>query len=157
MSEIDMFNYEIISWISCPSSYPIVSGRPTLKQVPVYLLKEDAVDFDAKTGDLLIGGGGGESPALRIGLPEAWIYYQGGGQVDWESAHKCFWSATQAYILCEGYSRLGWAPDESLRGQIESWLTRHVLAFIVRNHPELCPNIQTEVDLGVDGSICFTF
>jgi hypothetical protein len=39
----------------------------------------------------------------------------------------------EAYVFCEGYARIGWTPDVG----IESWLTNHILAFVIQEYPEV--------------------
>ena len=71
MSEIDQYKHECIGIIVCPSTYPVVGGREH-RNIPLYRIDEAAEEWDAKSGDLLLGGGSGEFEALRISMPEPW-------------------------------------------------------------------------------------
>ncbi len=153
MSEIDQYRHECIGIIVCPSSYPIVRGRDH-RNIPLYRVDESAEDWDVKPGDLLLGGGSGESAALRISIPEAIYFNTRESWGDFDSVdqlYHAYWSMNDAYVFCEGYSKLGWRPDKL----IETWLVDHILAFIIREYSgvykPLCgPVSHTEVD----GSIC---
>src|SRR3954449_9014209 len=93
MSEIDSYKHECLGMVHCPSSYwppPSWSASGEVqvadedKYIPLYVLHEDALDadtFQAKTGDLLLGGGSGESPAFWIAMPEAVLFFT---REDWE-------------------------------------------------------------------------
>jgi len=153
MSEIDQYKHECIGIIVCPSSYPIVAGREH-RNIPLYRVDETAEEWDAKPGDLLLGGGHGESEVLRISMPEALVlntneYGDDCGNL-WDH-YQAYWSMNMAYVFCEGYSKLGWRPD----ARIEGWLGDHILAFILREYPEpyhpMCGPIS---HIREDGSIC---
>ncbi len=157
MSEIDSYRHECIGIINCPSAYEIVPGNDRHRLVPLYRLDHDALDNDdswhAKTGDLLLGGGSGESAALRISIPEAFYYST---REAWDTfasldeIYQAYWTMTQAYVFCDGYAQLGWTPHY----QIEKWLTKHVLAFVVREYPERYGQFVANSPLDQDGSIC---
>src|SRR4051794_562347 len=103
MSEIDTYKHECIVMVRCPSSYlPPRSWGPDPKEmyIPLYMLHEDALDsdsFQAKKGDLLLGGGSGESSALWIAMPEAVLFFT---REDWED-----------FIKLEDYSTIGQLHD----------------------------------------------
>src|ERR1700730_3329053 len=120
MSEIDSYKHKCIGIVKCPSSY----WPPGFHQfIPLYLLEQDAYDsgFPAKQGDLLLGGGSGESPALRISMPEAIIFFT---REDWHkrippesfetvgdlhrSLYRAHWSMNDAFVFGDGYAKLGW-------------------------------------------------
>jgi hypothetical protein len=163
MSEIDSYKHKCIGIAHCPSSY----WPPGFHQiVPLYLLEQDAFDseFPAKKGDLLLGGGSGESPALWISMPEALIFFT---REDWEehisvenfetlgdlhdSIYRAYWSMTSAFIFGDGYAKLGWDPRNM---DIEIWLVHHILAFVLRNYGELWGHLRGSDELAADGSIC---
>ena len=72
--------------------------------MPIYRLDEDALaetSFQGKAGDILLGGGSGESAALRITIPEAFRFYT---HDDWDGSEtfsevvKAYWTMTEAYV-----------------------------------------------------------
>ncbi len=157
MSEIDTYPHECIGIVNCPSSYEIVHGNNRHRLVPLYRLEPDVWDDDdpwrAKTGDLVLGGGGGESAALRISIPEAFYFFTHEGSAAFDSfdeIYHAYWTMTEAFVFCEGYAKLGWTP----RYEIEKWLTEHVLAFVAREYPERYGQLIGNTPLNQDGSIC---
>lgn len=55
-----------------------------------------------------------------------------------------------AYVFGDGYHAVGWEPTNTM----EVWLTKHVLAFLVRHYPaDYSPYVGGE-PLEEDGSIC---
>jgi len=147
MSEIDTYKHKCIGIVSCPSSYK------ENKRVALYRLDENAVEWDAKKGDLLLGGGSGESAALRISIPEAISLFTQDGWTkfkSWVDIYRAYWGMNDAFVFGEGYIKLGWHPQVS----IETWLITHIISFIIREHPnqykEYCGPIKPEQD----GSIC---
>jgi hypothetical protein len=172
MSEIDSYQHECIGIVDCPTSYKVVYGSnpppgiPT--PIPLYRIDEDTTagdSFQAKRGDLLLGGGRGESPAFRISIPEAIHFFT---EDDYFDAHpeldalfstnqalrdwhfRAYWTLTQAFVFGEGYAKLGWTPDEP----IETWLTEHILAFVLREYPAVYGAVQGSAPLERAGSIC---
>jgi hypothetical protein len=76
MSEVDGYRHRCIGMVRCPSRFAIVRQR-THQEIPIYRIDDDASDatsFRAKAGDILLGGGTGESAALRISIPEAFWF-----------------------------------------------------------------------------------
>ncbi|MFZ6028183.1 MAG: hypothetical protein ACOYYS_10760 [Chloroflexota bacterium] len=156
MSEIDCYQHQCIGIVECPSSYEIVPGNNSHRNVPIYRLEQDALDattWQAKKGDLLLGGGSGESAALRISIPEAIYFFT---DEDWdafetyEEITQAYWSMTDAYVFCEGYRKRGWTPDI----HIEMWLAEHIIAFVVREYPQDYGIYRGELIPERDGSIC---
>lgn len=168
MSEIDSYRHECIGIVRCPSSYEIVYHNNSHRNIPLYRIDEDTTgddSFQAKRGDLLLGGGRGESLAFRISIPEAIYFFT---EDDYLDTHpeldipfpttqalrdwhfQAYWNLTQAFVFCEGYLKLGWTPDEL----IETWLTDHILAFILREYPAVYEQFRGTVPLDRDGSIC---
>jgi hypothetical protein len=137
MSQIDQYQHECIGIANCPSTYEFVYLRPGADVVLLYRLIEDAPDWHAKAGDLLLGGGRGEAAAFRLSMPEALFFNTRDDWDDFENLdpdiRHAYWPATQAFMFCEGYAKLGWHPD---KGDIEAWLEGHILAFILREYPE---------------------
>ncbi|MEA2574203.1 MAG: hypothetical protein QOH93_1501 [Chloroflexia bacterium] len=159
MSEIDSYKHECIGMVSCPASYGLGTvyfreERPQW-EIPLYRIDDDAPDatsFDAKRGDFLIGGGGGESPALRISIPEA-INFLTNEAWDGDSGDeicKAYWTMNQAFVFCEGYEKLGWTPVRN----IEAWLTEHVVAFVIREYANVYGMVAGPNPIEADGSIC---
>ncbi len=156
MSEIDIYNHQCIGMIDLPSSYSFIDGsvRPLNAKckVALYRLDEDALEWNAKKGDLLLGGGSGESAALRISIPEAIYLFTGDGWTEYESFDdicKAYWGMNDAFVLCEGYLKLGWDP----RFGIEAWLTNHIIAFILREYPEEYGKYKGPIQPRENGSI----
>ncbi len=160
MSEIDGYRHRCIGIIQCPSSYEIVPGNNTHRNIPLYMLEEDALtasSWQGKRSDLLLGGGSGESAALRIAMPEA-IYFETysdwGTYIpdfqDFDEICYAYWSVTEAFIFGEGYTKLGWTIHEEL----ETWLTDHILAFVEQHYPDLWNVAWGSEPLQADGSIC---
>lgn len=173
MSEIDSYKHECIGMVHCPSSYwsPETDGQsnrdPQNVYVPLYLLEQDALDaasFQAKSGDLLLGGGRGESSAMRISMPEALVFFT---REDWdkyflstgfftvaelnEKLFHAYWSMSEAFRFGDGYAKLGWNPNDM---EIEIWLVQQILAFVLREYPGRWADMRGAVDLVEDGSIC---
>ncbi len=160
MSEIERYKHECIGMVHCPSSYGLE------RDIPIYRIDEDSNDdteFVAKRGDLLLGGGSGESPALRISMPQAIYFLTDEVWDDWESSDEiygAYWSLDQAFVFCEGYFKLGWRPygaDEgAYKGSyaIEIWLMEHVVAFVLQEYPEVYGYLKGTRALDLDGSIC---
>jgi hypothetical protein len=157
MSEIDTYRHECIGVVDCPSAYEIVHGNNRHRLIALYRLEEDALEdcdsWCAKTGDLLLGGGSGESAALRISIPEAFYSYT---HEAWDAIDSldeichAYWTNTEAFVFCEGYAKLGWTPQHP----IEVWLTEHILAFVAREYPERYDQFVGNSPLNQDGSIC---
>ena len=78
MSVIDAYQHVCIGIVQCPATYTIVFGNTTHRNIPIYRIDEDVphgAAWQAKAGDILLGGGSGESAALRIAIPEAiWFF-----------------------------------------------------------------------------------
>lgn len=165
MSAIDRYRHECIGWVRCPSSY---WPRPSAQELPLFILHEDALDaddFQAKKGDLLLGGGSGEASAFWISMPEALIFFTCDNDEELfpselyqtivdihDSVYHAFWSPTDAYLFCEGYTKVGWHPLD--KPFIEVWLTQHILAFVLREYPDLWGHLRGPEPLDEDGSIC---
>lgn len=159
MSEIDSYRHAILGIVSCPSDFEIVPGNDTHQEIPLYRLDEDAAKGDrgafegARKGDLLLGGGGGESAAMRISIPEAIRRLT---REDWDEPgreddlFRAAWSANEAYVFCSGYAKLGWTP----KVRVEAWLTGHILAFLLREYADVYGRWFGPRPLRLDGSIC---
>src|SRR6478672_4987756 len=172
-SEIKSYKHECLGMVKCPSHYwrPPSSDEPNPDvenvAIPLYVLQQDAQDaitFQAKKGDLLLGGGGGENAALRISMPEALVFFT---REDWEEfflaehfltvpelhemLYHAYWSPTEAFRFGDGYARLGWDPNDIW---VEVWLVEHVLAFLEKEYPDRWIEERGAVPLEEDGSIC---
>lgn len=171
MSAIDCYDHTCLGVVPCPSPYEIIylrgeEWRGTPTPVMVYRLDQDVpgneTDFDGKRGDILLGGGSGEAPAMRISMPEAFwfsigIFVDGKDEIwdgwnTYEEIMEAYWSNTDAFKFGAGYALLGWNPDTN--GQIEFWLMEHVLAFLVREYPDEYAQYVGLKALEQDGSIC---
>lgn len=162
MSEIDNYPHHCMGIVVCPIRFPLVPGRPAADlHIPIYRIYADAGDglsFQAKAGDVLLGGGSGETPALRIAIPEAPVFYTlhethpawDGGN-DLENFVKAYWSMNIAYVLGDGCAKLGWDPRQDV---IEHWLAEHVLAFLTREYPDEFAQFLGPEPFAQDGSLC---
>ncbi len=141
MSAIDQYKHKLIGNITCPSTNSFVDGREETREIAIYELLENirATEecFDGKAGDILVGGGSGEAPALRISNPLAFQFFTLGVDDEfsilefnsWDDVFKCFWSPTISYIFGEGFMKLGWTTDV----QIEWWLAENVCKLLISN------------------------
>jgi hypothetical protein len=155
MSEIDCYKHECIGVLHCPSTYAIVPGNDSHRNIPLYRLDEAVPEWEAKPGDLMLGGGGGESAVLRMSMPEIFLLLTHDDwmePVEYDQILRAYWSMTNAYVFCEGYAKLGWTPNSS----IETWLAEHVLAFLLREYPDVYGKFRGDLSLERDGSICRT-
>lgn len=148
MSAIDIYDYDLIGMIDMPSGYSIM----------MYRLKQDVrpgSEFDGKCCDIMVGGGSGESAAMRISVLNAQRVYsdfrsQATRNLEYfGDVVKSFWSSTDAYLFGCDYTELGW--DVNKHGPMETWLTEHVLAFLIKEYGYVIPNAE---ELESDGSIC---
>ena len=149
MSSIDNYKHKLIGFINCPSDYSLISGRNN-NNVAIYLIEEnipsDESMFDGKKGDILIGGGSGEVKSLRVSIPEM-IQFEYDELSDFDEINelrKSFWNSNEAYIYCNGYSKLGWKPEVS----IEHWLAENTIKYLIFKN-------QLESDIEISGNeIC---
>jgi hypothetical protein len=143
MSEIDSHKHTLLGFIDCPSSLTLVPGNESCKVIAMYALEEDVSEgtesFHGQAGDIIVGGGRGEAPALRISMPEALIALGvtkgpslAGGRAPWIA----FWSMNDAYAFCDGYRNCGWDPALS----IERWVSGAAIGFLMGEYPELFQN-----------------
>jgi hypothetical protein len=156
MSEIDQYNYRCLGIVSCPSDY--APFEPWGREIPLYRFDSERTDrrdsFQAKRGDVLLGGGGGECSALRISIPEAFFGFTEAEWSDWQTQDelvKAFWPPTQAFIFGDGFRRLGWYPAEQ---PIEIWLCEHIMAFLVKEYGHVYSALVGPLPIEQDGSIC---
>jgi hypothetical protein len=152
MSEIDSYQHECIGIMLCPSRDEIVRGNNSHRNIPLYLLKEDSFAADswqAKQGDLLLGGGSGESAALRISIPEAILFFTHEHKSIEEFVHA-YWTESEVVVFCDGYAKLGWSPQD----RIEVWLAEHLVAFVLQEYPERFGKWNGNVPMKRDGAIC---
>lgn len=133
MSAIDQYKHRCLRTIECPSTFDIVYKNSTRK-IAIYELLESIPDdkrsFDGKAGDIIVGGGSGEAPAFRISIPEAFHFFTHQGWDDFNvitDLYKAFWTPTQPYIFCEGFSKLGWKTNTP----IESWLAKNICLLLI--------------------------
>lgn len=156
MSAIDQYQYACIGVIECPSPYRWFSDKAQSSiYIAIYLLEQDIpadeTDFQGKRGDILLGGGGGEAPALHIALPDAFIYHTNIDAWNEQPIAHAYWTMTEAYKLGACFVKLGWNPDYQT---IESWLTQHTLNFLLQKFPQRYQQHIAADTLDYDGSIC---
>jgi len=156
MSEIDSYQHVCLGIVTCPSSYPVVPSNDYHRLIPLYRLDEDARDaasFQAKHGDVLLGGGSGESAALRVSLPGAFLFFTDDAEetvASRDELYRAYWRMTDAYVFGDGYHQLGWTPPDDL----ETWLVAHVLSFLVARYPQAYRVYCGSRPLSQDGTIC---
>ena len=133
MASIDQYKHRHLGFISCPSDYDFVYNSST-RDIGIYELLQDIPDderdFDGKTGDIIVGGGSGEAPALRISMPDSIDFFIGHKDLALENYNeifKIFWTPTQSYILCQGFKKLGW----DIKTPIEFWLTENICKTLI--------------------------
>ncbi len=162
MSAIDQYNYTCLGLIECPVNYRFFAPQDHVQSlhIAIYYLRQDIpeyeTDFQGKLGDVLVGGGGGEAPAMRIIMPNTILW-----ATDWErydhehpeieKLYSTYWSPTQSFILGTGFVKLGWNPEEIKIGQ---WLMEHVVSFLVTKYKDKFADYIGNDDLDYDGSIC---
>lgn len=129
MSQIDAYSYSLLGWIECPSSYDFVYMSNS-RRLGVYRLEEKADEFNAKKGDILIGGGRGEAEALHIAMPEMvhWLTDELEKVENPEGILHPFWTATFSFMIGEGFSKIGWKPRDE---RLEVWLAAKVMQDFV--------------------------
>ncbi|TDB64658.1 DUF3885 domain-containing protein [Arundinibacter roseus] len=129
MSQISSYIFSQLGFIQCPSSHDFVYKSNT-RQIAVYRLEENAEEFKAKKGDILVGGGRGEAQILRIALPEMihWMNDELGKVENPETIIYPIWTPTFSYLVGEGFSKIGWKPEEK---ELEVWLAEKVMQDIV--------------------------
>lgn len=140
MSSIDQYSCTCIGIIECPTPYRLFVKQDNVRpiHIAIYHLEQDIpeaeIDFQGKAGDIVVGGGGGEAPAMRIQIPEAIVLFteidDAENDIDIDLIpYQIYWRPTESYILGAGFKKLRWNPEEQ---QIEVWLTEHVLAFLLK-------------------------
>jgi hypothetical protein len=156
MSAIDQYKHKCLGVVECPFEFDDKCAQ-AFHHVGIYRLDQDIPahekDFDGKCGDLLIGGGSGESDALRISIPEAILLYTHDDWDKfnvWDEIYKCFWGPTEAYLFGSGYLKQGWEPTQMM----EVWLLKHVISFLKIHHSEHYEQFYGAEELECDGSIC---
>jgi len=162
VSEIDGYRNHCIGIVACPSRFPLLSGwgRQGEEQagIPMYRLDEDADtarSFEGKRGDILLGGGSGEHPAVRIAIPEAFHAFTDPEWMadsfdSWATIVRAYWTMTDAYLFGDGYVQRGWMPDTP----IEYWLARHILRFLADTYPADYRHLLGPELFAEDGAIC---
>lgn len=162
MSAIDQYIYTCLGVIECPTPYSFFGNADETEpvHVAIYRLRQDIpegeTDFQGDEGDILVGGGGGEAPAMRIKMPEAILWHTNWERYDKDyedlmDVYSIYWTPDDAFKLCSGYEKLGWNPDEE---RIGSWLTEHVIGFLVKYYAGDYKEWIGQDRLDYDGSIC---
>jgi hypothetical protein len=135
MASIDQYKHKhkLLGHINCPSTYDFVYNSST-RDIRVYELLEDIPDneddFDGKTGDIIVGGGNGEAPTLRITIPDCFDFFIRDKDVDFihhDQLFKAFWTPTQSFKLCDGFKQLGW----DINSPIEFWLKDNICRTLI--------------------------
>jgi hypothetical protein len=138
MASIDQYKHRLLGFISCPSDFDFVYNSPT-RDIAIYELlqdiPDDEKDFDGKIGDIIVGGGSGEAPALRISIPGSVDFFIRDKDEDFENQDelfKTFWTPTESYMLCDGFKKLGW----DTKTPIEFWLAENICRTIINETSE---------------------
>ncbi|UZR98557.1 hypothetical protein [Chondrinema litorale] len=123
MAAIDQYKHELLDFFHCPSDFDLIFGNP-IKKIAVYQLLEsipkNEKSFDGEVGDVLVGGGSGESQTLRISTKGIrFILDENFNDFELrEGLIKAFWTPTFSFKIGNGLQKLGWNPNESM----EFWL-----------------------------------
>jgi len=155
MSEIDTYRHKLLGFIKCPFEEEV--GIPGRNEIPIYKILETVKfkdSFLANENDVLVGGGSGEVPALRIAMPKAGLFFSDENWEDFNEVselYQNFWAAEEAYILCCGFRKIGWNPVDQ---GIESWIAAHVISFLRTNWFKEFPNSFGFDKIDQDGRIC---
>ena len=133
MSAIDQYKHKLLGFIECPATFNFVYNNPTRK-IAIYELLQDVPNdedcFDGKAGDIILGSGSGGAPALRISIPKATLFFTVEGWDDFKTSEdlfKAFWTPTASYVFAEGFSKIGWSPNQ----KIEFWLVENICFVLV--------------------------
>ncbi len=158
MSSIDGYRYEILGFVTCPIVHNVLGA---FADIPIYRLLEDIsakeTELDGKKGDILLGGGSGQSAAFRIAIPEAFYFLthtHGDDLFEYKSheqIYKAFWTPTQAYVFGVGYTQRGWSPGTV---PIEWWLAHHILQFLTNHYRDDYKQYLGTLSLEQDGTLC---
>lgn len=152
MSEIDTFKHRCLGKINFKEANSYIPIYQLLQNVG----KQKYRSFYGNKGDILIGGGSGELPALRINVPVAYTFYGDDPFIaEPDEIVEAFWSMNRAYEFIKEYIEIGYNPRED--AAIEFWLMEHVLAFLLKEYPEDFSQFVKENNLELDGSICSLF
>ena len=138
MSAIDAYKHKVLGFIECPSTNSFVDFNEDTRKIGLYELLEnipaDEKSFDGKVGDILVGGGSGETPAFRISNPIAFQFFTFDENAfcdlkfdNLNDIYKAFWTPTKSYIFCEGFLKLGWTVSTD----IEMWLAENVCKLLI--------------------------
>ena len=158
MSAIDAYKRTLLGVAHCPSRFELVYQNDSHRDVPLYRLDQDVEagnsDFDGNAGDLLLGGGGGESAAFRVSMPEAIrLFTSSTEDLSFtrhpERYYRAFWTFSDAFVFGDGYERLGWKP----RTDLASWLAENIVAFVLREYPATYAAAAGPEALVVDGRL----
>jgi hypothetical protein len=151
MSEIDQYKHKCLGILECPTAF-IENDEDHIQKIALYRVDEPAEEWDAKAGDILLGGGGGEVDVFRVSIPEAFIWTTStdhSANLDYDDVYKEYWCADSAYVFGVGYRKLGWKINMSM----EAWLLDHIVAFLLREYPEEYGKFRGTEELGQDGTI----
>lgn len=151
MSEIDQYKHQCLGILECPTSFT-ESDEEHIQFIMLYRVDEPAEEWDAKAGDILLGGGGGEVDVFRVSIPEAFIWTTSTDHSmigDYDDVYKEYWSAGSACVFGVGYRKLGWKMDMWM----EAWLLDHIVAFLLKEYPEVYGKYRGLEELEQDGSI----
>jgi Domain of unknown function (DUF3885) len=137
MAQIDAYAHTLLGFIDCPSSYDFVCMSDT-RRIAVYRIDENAEDYNAKKGDILVGGGKGEAPPLRIAMPEMihWINDEVEHIESPETILYPMWTPTFSYRIGEGFAKIGWKPEDE---ELEVWLAEKVMREFVLESNQYSP------------------
>ena len=164
MSAIDVYDHTCLGIIECPTPYRFFGNKNIrVIRLPIYRLNENIPDDDRdfggeKAGDIMIGGGSGEAPAMSIAMPEALLFFTNLDEFEksypdlsFKDLYQTHWIPDATYKLAAGYETLGWNPEEHF---LMNWLIEHVLSFLIKHFREGYAEFIGNDSLEQDGSIC---
>jgi hypothetical protein len=157
VSEVDLFRKRVLGIVSCPSPHEIVYLNDSHRDIPIYQILDNTdhrASFDARSGDILVGGGSGESACLRLSMPMLldWFTHEDSGDLDPAALGwiKAYWSFGDAYVFGAGYIKQGWQVNQDL----PIWIAGHVFAFLLNHYPEYSSLAGSSRTLLESGHIC---
>ena len=153
MSFIDCYEKELLGIVNCPADHEIVSYNDNQRDILIYRILQDIDEpgeLFANKGDILLGGGSGESALFRLSMPLAIEWFSAENPSSkWSEIFAAYWTFNQAYVFGTGYIKIGWTLNIDLR----MWLAEHLVAFLVKEYSEYRAYMGPE-KFDEDGSIC---
>jgi hypothetical protein len=158
MSAIDCYKHEHIGFVRCPMRHSLFRDGRVFDFLPIYRLLEDVAEepsLSGRAGDILIGGGSGEAPAVSFSIPDIFIVYTTAKMTEDTTRDPCItshWSADEAFIFGVGFEVLGWSPEQQ---PLLIWLAGCFISYLARTFPDRYGTLVGECPPEQDGSIFY--